>query len=87
MLNRSDDFPTSSLSSLSVVATSFAVSVGTSATVYGIGQAFDDDSRLFGWTLLGGISAVGSSTLIGALIGLDDWKGGREVRLPGLPPS
>ena len=79
LLNRSDDFPTSSLSSLSVVATSFAVSVGTSATVYGIGQAFDDDSRLFGWTLLGGISAVGSSTLIGALIGLDDWKSGAAV--------
>ena len=80
LLDLSDDFPTSSLSSLSVVATSFAVSVGTSAAVYGIGQAFDDDdSRSFGWTLLGGISAVGSSTLIGALIGLDDWKSGAAI--------
>ena len=79
MLDRFDDFPTSSLSSMSVVATSFAVSVGTSAAVYGIGRAFDDGSRSFGWTLLGGISAVGSSTLVGALIGLDDWKSGAAV--------
>jgi len=79
MLDKSDDFPNSSLSSLSVVATSFAVSAGTSAAVYGAGQAFDDDSRSFGWTLLGGVSAVGSSSLVGALIGLDDWKSGAAV--------
>ena len=79
MLDRSDDFPTSSLSSLSVIVTSLAVSIGSSAAVSGAGKALDDDSRSLGWTLLGGMSAVGSSSLSGALIGLDDWKSGAAV--------
>jgi len=79
LLDRSDDFPNPSLSSLSVVATSFAVSAATSSAVYGMGRVFDDDPRSFGWTLLGGLSAVGGASLAGILVGQDDGKSGAAV--------
>lgn len=79
LLDQSDDFPSPSLSSLSVVATSLVISVATSSAVYGTGRIFDDDPRSLGWTLLGGVSAVGGASLAGVLVGLDDWKSGAAV--------
>lgn len=79
LLARNGDFPTPGLSSLSVIATSLAVSAGSSAAVYGIGEAMGGRSGSLGGCMLGGLSAVGVSALAGSLIGLDDWKSGAAV--------
>jgi hypothetical protein len=72
LLDRFDDFPSASLSSLSVVATSSLVAMGTSLVVYGIGEAMEDTHGSLGYTLLGGVGAVGIGALAGAIISQDD---------------
>jgi hypothetical protein len=79
LLDRVDQFPSASLSSLSVVTMSFLIASGTSVAVYGVGEASEDGSASLGSTILGGVAAVGLGALLGAVISQDDPLAGAAV--------
>ena len=79
LLRSLGDFPSPSLSSLTVVVTSLGVSAGSSMLIYVIGGAFESDVGSPTRVILSGMATVGGCALAGVLIGQDDWKLGAAI--------